>query len=308
MTEPNESQREPTSGPSRRRTSHHSFTISDSVPAAQRGAFSELLNKRQPPSCDACRTRKLKCRGRPVVIELGEQAVAKRPCDVRNFPPGLTPWILHERLHKLNADSQNCREWQLDCSYLYQRRRRGRKNRVVERLAQQQKSRKTGAAETSDSEEEQTGGPVPMQNQSAQPAPPRHVSNYGYWSSPGILQPSSFERGATNHALPAPSVPSAIHQAYQAEEASPFSTFLRQDLFTTTPNLPQTQAGPSATMSTLCTSPQNDVSPGLAMSEASVPMQTSIGSVMSRDFALRIIDLFFEHASLSRIRTCHVEC
>ncbi|WWC58754.1 uncharacterized protein I303_101298 [Kwoniella dejecticola CBS 10117] len=77
----------------------------------------EALNKRQPPSCDACRTRKLKCAGRPTVIELGLEATAVIPCE-------------------------HCREWSLDCSYLYQRKRRGRKNRVVERLAEEQRARR----------------------------------------------------------------------------------------------------------------------------------------------------------------------
>lgn len=36
---------------------------------------------KQPPSCDACRTRKLKCSGRPEVIEL-DQGIAKIPCEV----------------------------------------------------------------------------------------------------------------------------------------------------------------------------------------------------------------------------------
>ncbi|KAK6905690.1 hypothetical protein I203_106520 [Kwoniella mangroviensis CBS 8507] len=77
----------------------------------------EALNKRQPPSCDACRTRKLKCAGRPTVIELGLEAIATVQCE-------------------------HCREWGLDCSYLYQRKRRGRKNRVVERLAEEQRARR----------------------------------------------------------------------------------------------------------------------------------------------------------------------
>ncbi|WWC66239.1 uncharacterized protein I206_100140 [Kwoniella pini CBS 10737] len=106
----------------------------------------EALNKRQPPSCDACRTRKLKCAGRPTVIELGLEATAVVPCE-------------------------HCREWSLDCSYLYQRKRRGRKNRVVERLAEEQRARRqsqggealtsqprpgTGGA-SSDSEDDSSG-------------------------------------------------------------------------------------------------------------------------------------------------------
>lgn len=42
----------------------------------------EALNKRQPPSCDNCRTRKLRCSGRPELIELGAEATATIPCDV----------------------------------------------------------------------------------------------------------------------------------------------------------------------------------------------------------------------------------
>ncbi len=37
--------------------------------------------KRQPPSCDACRTRKLKCSGRPPIVELGSEVTAISPCE-----------------------------------------------------------------------------------------------------------------------------------------------------------------------------------------------------------------------------------
>ena len=49
-------------------------------------AVVEVLSKRQPPSCDACRTRKLKCSGRPDRIELDADATAIVPCDVGVYP------------------------------------------------------------------------------------------------------------------------------------------------------------------------------------------------------------------------------
>jgi len=41
----------------------------------------ETRNKGQPPSCDACRQRKLKC-NRPAVVELGEDGTAATACEV----------------------------------------------------------------------------------------------------------------------------------------------------------------------------------------------------------------------------------
>ncbi|WWC86219.1 uncharacterized protein L201_001092 [Kwoniella dendrophila CBS 6074] len=101
--------------------SQHADTIINGESQPSVSSVVEALNKRQPPSCDACRTRKLKCAGRPTVIELGLQAVATVPCE-------------------------HCREWSLDCSYLYQRKRRGRKNRVVQRLAEEQRARRKSQA------------------------------------------------------------------------------------------------------------------------------------------------------------------
>jgi hypothetical protein len=40
------------------------------------------LNRRLPPSCDACRTRKLKCGGRAGVTGLDGDATADTPCEV----------------------------------------------------------------------------------------------------------------------------------------------------------------------------------------------------------------------------------
>lgn len=98
--------------------------------------LASMLNKRQPPSCDACRTRKLKCSGRPEVIELTEEAVAVIPCEVRLKRGDCRPGADHR---------QHCKEWRLECSYLYQRKRRGRKNRVVERLADEQRQRRVSS-------------------------------------------------------------------------------------------------------------------------------------------------------------------
>ena len=48
------------------------------------------------------------------------------------------------------------------------------------------------------------------------------------------------------------------------------------------------------------TSPQgNGVSPSIALSEASVPANANVDLILSRDLAMHIIELYFEHVSLS---------
>lgn len=63
-------------------------TANDEVPLrlnpgfTQRTTVLEILNARQPPSCDACRTRKLGCSGRPSSIEITTEGLAASPCNV----------------------------------------------------------------------------------------------------------------------------------------------------------------------------------------------------------------------------------
>nr|XP_019015099.1 uncharacterized protein I206_01187 [Kwoniella pini CBS 10737]OCF53880.1 hypothetical protein I206_01187 [Kwoniella pini CBS 10737] len=255
----------------------------------------EALNKRQPPSCDACRTRKLKCAGRPTVIELGLEATAVVPCE-------------------------HCREWSLDCSYLYQRKRRGRKNRVVERLAEEQRARRqsqggealtsqprpgTGGA-SSDSEDDSSGrrdsfneGPGPRRDsfndrRSSFVANDRrdsYVHEEVFHSNNGYL-PNGNQPQVTSHTLPysEPSIPSATippHQIHPNYGPGPTSlpSVTSQDFITSVP-------GVSALNST---SPNNEVSPSVALSEASIPPSTSIESVLPREMAMNTIRLWFDH-------------
>lgn len=53
---------------------------------AQRTTILQILNTRQPPSCDNCRTRKLGCSGRPASIEITTEGVATSPCSVSHPP------------------------------------------------------------------------------------------------------------------------------------------------------------------------------------------------------------------------------
>jgi hypothetical protein len=62
---------------------------------------------------------------------------------------------------------QHCREWSLECSYLYQRKRRGRKNRIVQRLVEEQKARRRSTADDmreseDESEDEDDGLGIPQ--------------------------------------------------------------------------------------------------------------------------------------------------
>lgn len=47
------------------------------------------------------------------------------------------------------------------------------------------------------------------------------------------------------------------------------------------------------------TSPNDDVSPSIALSEASVPPSTSIESILDREMAMYVIKLYFDHVSVS---------
>ncbi|WVR05865.1 hypothetical protein IAU60_002891 [Kwoniella sp. DSM 27419] len=317
----------------------------------------ETLNRKQPPSCDACRTRKLKCSGRPVVIELGPEAIASVPCD-------------------------HCREWSLDCSYLYQRKRRGRKNRVVERLAEEQRARKQGGeagelrarieASPSDSEDEvpdrvrgesfasrpDTGGTrresflgymggasVQAQNQAIDAR--RDMAGRSATSGTATMDTAHHERGGSSRGhmaaqpvppLPSPSLPVLPHyrpstnasssrdfytsppDAYQLPPPTVSNTDSRSYSYpgpsqitsayqpTHLPlpadrthdyalqsvnNAPFMQ--PSVSGTATSTSPNNEVSPGIALSEASVPPTTSIAAILPRDLAMLTVRLYFDH-------------
>jgi hypothetical protein len=101
-------------------------------------------------ACDACRTRKLKCSGRPDMVDVDEAGVAVLPCEVS--------CQIDLRRHRLTE--KHCREWKLECCYLYQRKRRGRRNLVVEKLAEQQRARKDGHRGNSSSGSERSPPPA----------------------------------------------------------------------------------------------------------------------------------------------------
>ncbi|WRT64122.1 uncharacterized protein IL334_001051 [Kwoniella shivajii] len=330
----------------------------------------EALNKKQPPSCDACRTRKLKCAGRPAVIELGAEATATVPCE-------------------------HCREWNLDCSYLYQRKRRGRKNRVVERLAEEQRARRksqgggdvlsgqirpnTGGSSSSEEEgsihrensnngatreslidnnrresfnaggfptlengygnnghrsnaqysREQPPHPPPQlpsrpaqqqqqqQQQRSEPNPepspfipipqlyhhnsqaiipnnPTHHSPRPYYPSPPdyshhthtqpppAIPPRSFSYHEPNHNHAIPP-----HQIHQAPTSIPSVPSVASQDFANSAHAPMSAIN--------STSPNNEVSPSVALSEASIPPSISIEAVLPREMAMNTIRLWFDH-------------
>lgn len=54
--------------------------------ATQSGSGKRAITSR---ACDACRTRKLKCSGRPDVVDINDAGVALVPCQVRRKPLAL---------------------------------------------------------------------------------------------------------------------------------------------------------------------------------------------------------------------------
>nr|XP_019049210.1 hypothetical protein I302_02991 [Kwoniella bestiolae CBS 10118]OCF28140.1 hypothetical protein I302_02991 [Kwoniella bestiolae CBS 10118] len=247
----------------------------------------EALNKRQPPSCDACRTRKLKCAGRPTVIELGLEAVATVQCD-------------------------HCREWGLDCSYLYQRKRRGRKNRVVERLAEEQKARRKSlggdlslgqvrpstAGGSSSSDEEGSVrrdsfndsnpliGPSNDSPRPYYPSPPDFSSHASHQPiQPSSAPPHSFNYSHSAHnsgTIPPYQIHQQQQQQQQHNQPASLPSVTSQDFV-------------NSAAAINSTSPNNEVSPSVALSEASIPPSTSIESVLPRDMAMNTIRLWFDH-------------
>ncbi|OCF39525.1 hypothetical protein I317_06684 [Kwoniella heveanensis CBS 569] len=303
-------------------------------------AVVELLNRRQPPSCDACRTRKLKCSGRPSVIELDHEATATVPCD-------------------------HCREWDLDCSYLYQRKRRGRKNRVVQRLAEEQRARRKsqgGEGVLSGSLVQSTSGmKIQPEGSSSDSedgmAPMNRRESYngsvggmaeGFVPSMEHQYPQQQNQHQSGHPLPSPAIPVLqLYQHHHPPHAPPSSaTHSSRSFFPSPPDAqpfyqpiapqsrerplsyppppPPSQPGPSSAVMTVhdpvmppdtsthqtfhpatfqpvmsvppdSTSPNNEVSPSIAISEASVPPTTSIESILPRELAMLVIRLYFDH-------------
>ncbi|ORY32272.1 hypothetical protein BCR39DRAFT_492824 [Naematelia encephala] len=233
-------------------------------------------NRRQPPSCDACRTRKLKCSGRPAAIELDNNALAKVPCE-------------------------HCREWGLDCAYQYQRKRRGRKNQVVQKLAQEQSARRRSSLyaevtgdEDSESEydgkgleaqqDEFGGGFLPRDSnvlgQRTNPSAEHFGVPLNFGSNPlqnGLNSIPENSMTNTNDLLPMVLPP---HQSnYSPQQPSLATRPISGNPYHISP----------ANQSTI--SPQDNVSP----SERSMPPGTTIETVLPRDLANHIISLYLEH-------------
>ncbi|EIW68075.1 hypothetical protein TREMEDRAFT_69554 [Tremella mesenterica DSM 1558] len=244
----------------------------------------EVLSKRQPPSCDACRTRKLKCAGRPERIELGPEAIALIPCD-------------------------HCREWGLDCSYLYQRKRRGRKNLVVERLAEEQKKRKSDLTRATFSDPRD-----PANNIDIIP-PVFQFPSQSYISSPPktIFMSQPTELSYDKSPWTSTSLPSATAGPSSAGPSLPNMSNPLIPPTVSMPPLDRVRAS-SAGVGTLGVlggvgslgGPANDPSPSTVFSEPSIgPGATGLGNmgpggmaietVLPRELALHVIALFFEH-------------
>ncbi|ODO11771.1 hypothetical protein I350_00555 [Cryptococcus amylolentus CBS 6273] len=254
-----------------RRLSAHEPYDSAAADSRQSGNSRAPGEKKQPPSCDACRARKLKCSGRPQEIELGPDSIATVPCN-------------------------HCREWSLDCSYLYQRKRRGRKNKVVEQLAEEQRARKQQATGSGllaeqhgssnhveeglsrdDRQRERAFEAAPgasFGTAHAHPADPSHPAHAE--SSLGRHYPQSSSRD-----IPRMDPPSSVRH-----DTGPYPPY--PPTCNLAPDGPQQPAGPS---------PEDGVSPSIALSEASVPPTTTIESVLPRDLAMHCIHIYFDHAS-----------
>ncbi|WVQ70978.1 hypothetical protein IAR50_000503 [Cryptococcus sp. DSM 104548] len=277
---------------------------STSADNRQPGDIRELVDKKQPPSCDACRTRKLKCSGRPEVITLGPDSIATVPCN-------------------------HCREWNLDCSYMYQRKRRGRKNKVVEQLAEEQRARRqqaTGSGSGLLSQKEQESGPSHTREswtagqeegqrrerpfEAASGAPYGGLIAHDGLSSDLSYPPFSSHQQAAPFDYQTPLAPAALTQPSESSNRahaesikarmghypqSPSSRDVpdrrpqRDILMDQTSKIaldPPQPSGPS---------PEDGVSPSIALSEASVPPTTTIESVLPRELAMHCIHLYFDH-------------
>ncbi|KIR67769.1 hypothetical protein I314_02186 [Cryptococcus bacillisporus CA1873] len=265
---------------------------------AQRTTVLQILNTRQPPSCDNCRTRKLGCSGRPASIEITTEGVATSPCS-------------------------HCREWDLECSYTYQRKRRGRKNKAVEQLAIQQKARKLSqvtrpsattrfvdqAGDARDIECSGVGYPVD-QDLSTQYNPVSVVgptSNIDTYHQRQTNLPSPVQARA-GHLIPWYSHPSAPSQSAILGDIGLNESTVTSDDRGTNSRIQQptihlsvdrheniAEAHSIVTPSNVDASPYHGVSPSTTLSNVSLPVPTNIESVLPRHLALHVISLYFEH-------------
>ncbi|WVQ62213.1 uncharacterized protein L199_000352 [Kwoniella botswanensis] len=283
--------------------SQHAVSAGEGDGPASVTSIVEALNKRQPPSCDACRTRKLKCAGRPTVIELGLEAIATVQCE-------------------------HCREWGLDCSYLYQRKRRGRKNRVVERLAEEQRARRkslggdvllgqvrpgTGGGSSSSDEEEPERRDTSASASTATAVPPpfMQIPQLYHQDSNPLIRPTNdsprpYYPSPPDFSNHAPHPPQTIQPSSAPPHAFSFSNSAQSN--GTIPPHRLHQHDQAASLPSVAshdfansisainsTSPNNEVSPSVALSEASIPPSTSIDSVLPREMAMNTIKLWFDH-------------
>ncbi|OWZ34540.1 hypothetical protein C347_01924 [Cryptococcus neoformans AD2-60a] len=266
---------------------------------AQRTTVLQIVNARQPPSCDACRTRKLRCSGRPTSIEITAEGLATSPCN-------------------------HCREWDLDCSYTYQRKRRGRKNKAVEQLAVQQKARKISQATRPSATtqfDDQAGDARNHAESSGVGYPVDHNLSTQY-NSVSVLGPSS--NIDTSHQRQ-PNLPSPVQVRaggpipWYSHPSAPTQSAVLQDTglngSTSTSGAPDTnshiqqptvhpsvdhheniaEAHTTVTPSDVNASPYHGVSPSTTLSNVSLPISTNIESVLPRHLALHVISLYFEH-------------
>ncbi|GFZ43480.1 LOW QUALITY PROTEIN: hypothetical protein JCM24511_01200 [Saitozyma sp. JCM 24511] len=237
---------------------------------------------KQPPSCDACRTRKLKCSGRPEVIEL-DQGIAKIPCE-------------------------HCREWSLECSYLYQRKRRGRKNRIVQRLVEEQKARRRSTADDmreseDESEDEDEGLGIPQSAVRRESGARNDISSHADPADHSSDVFAAIFRTASVPNHPPPPV-HPLSAAPSSSRNPPAES--RPQFYLTPPGGvvdPSALHAPPMVHAISSTSPNDDVSPSIALSEASVPPSTSIESILDREMAMYVIKLYFDHPCCVPTRT-----
>lgn len=263
----------------------------------QRTTVLEILNARQPPSCDACRTRKLGCSGRPSSIEITTEGLAASPCN-------------------------HCREWNLECSYTYKRKRRGRKNKAVEQLAVQQKARKLSQATRPSATtqlDDQAGDARDHAESSGVGYPIDHNLSTQY-NSVSVVGPSSnigtchqrqpnlpsHVQARADRPIPwysHPSVPSqsailgdiGLNRSTLTSDDRGTNSHIQQPAVHLSIDHHENIAEAHITPPDVGASPYHGVSPSTTLSNVSLPISTNIESVLPRHLALHIISLYFEH-------------
>ncbi|TYJ57555.1 hypothetical protein B9479_001637 [Cryptococcus floricola] len=276
---------------SSRRLSAHEPYPSAAPDSSHSGNSREPGEKKQPPSCDACRARKLKCSGRPQEIELGPDSIATVPCT-------------------------HCREWNLDCSYLYQRKRRGRKNKVVEQLAEEQRARKQQATGNGPLAEQQGSanhvGESLSREDTFEAAPEASfgsaisqddgLPDFRYQPFSADPQPTAFDyrppplpAAHAHPADPAHAEPTlGIHYPQSSSRDIPLMDPPPSVRHDTGPYPPASSLAPDGPQPA-GPSPEDGYSPAIALSEASVPPTTTIESVLPRDLAMHCMHIYFDH-------------